>query len=489
MTLSIRQRLTLWYVTAAAVMLAVVALSLVVVHERISLARLDTELARLNHAVATVLANELRERKDPHVAAEEALVEVVVPRRHLAIFSTDGAVVATRWTLSTPPRLDLLNGPEVTLTLGGRDAARVLARTVSPVPPGFVVLTAADWDELAADRTDLVRALLMVLPLALLVTTAMAWWMAGRALQPAARMADEARLLSHESTGGRLTVSRQDELGRLAVAFNGLVDRLESALAVRRQFLAEASHELRTPVSIAQTAADVALGRHDRSDTEYRDALELVARQMKHLGRIVSDMLILARSDASDWPITALEFYFDELVADATASMSLVAIDCGVTIEVTTPDELQVRGDEGLLRQMLVNLLDNAIRHTPPGGAVHASVTTVSGDVVLSVRDTGHGIAEMDRERIFERFVHVAVPGRGPDRNGAGTGLGLAIAQRIARAHQGDLMLVETGPTGTHFSATLPILCGPRVAGSGDRNRRWSLPKPEGTSEKSPTAR
>jgi signal transduction histidine kinase len=460
MTLSIRQRLTLWYVTAATVMLALLAVSLIVVHERISLARLDTELARLNHAVATVLANELRERKDPHVAAEEALVEVVVPRRHLAIFSKDGTVVATRWGLSTPPRMDLAQ-PEVTVTIGGRQPARVIASALPPVPEGFVIITAADWEEFAGDRTDLIRALLLVLPLAMVVIAAMAWWVAGRALRPAAEMADEARLLSHQSAGRRLTVRRHDELGRLAIAFNGLVDRLESALTVRRQFLADASHELRTPVSIARTAADVALSRTDRSNAEYREALELVTRQMKHLGRIVGDMLTLARSDVPDWPISPIEFYFDELLTDAADGMSLLATECGVTVEVETPRELQVRGDEDLLRQMLVNLLENAIRHTPPRGLVRATVTAGSRAIVLSIRDNGHGIAEADRERIFERFVHVDAPGTDPDPQGGGTGLGLAIAQRIARAHHGDLALIESGPTGSHFATTLPILCAP----------------------------
>jgi signal transduction histidine kinase len=461
MSLSIRQRLTLWYVSAATVLLTTLAASVVVVHERISLARLDTELARLNHAVATVLTNELRERKDPHVAAEEALVEVVVPRRHLAIFSTDRTVVATRWTLSTPPRPDLLEGPELIWSTSGQQPARLFASATAPVPEGFVIITAASQDELVADRADLVRAMLMILPAALLLMATMAWGVAGRALKPAADMATEAALLSHESTGRRLTVTRQDELGRLAVAFNGLVDRLESALAVRRQFLADASHELRTPVSIARTAADVALAADRRSNVEYREALELVARQMNHLGRIVADMLTLARSDASDWPISAIEFYFDELLTDASDSMAVLAGECGVTIEVATPTDLQVRGDEGLLRQMLVNLLENALRHTPAGGQVSAIVTTKDRNVVLSVHDTGHGIAEADRARIFERFVHVAAPGAGVSRNGAGTGLGLAIAQRIARAHGGDLRLVDTGATGTEFATTLPILRQP----------------------------
>ena len=114
-------------------------------------------------------------------------------------------------------------------------------------------------------------------------------------------------------------------------------------------------------------------------------------------------------------------------------------------------------GDEALLHQMLFNLLENAIGHTPAGGRVRATVSTTQREVTVSVKDTGHGIAEADRERIFERFVHVAAPGNPPSQDGSRTGLGLAIARRIARAHDGDLTLVSAGPDGAHFAATLPI--------------------------------
>jgi signal transduction histidine kinase len=454
-TLSIRQRLTLWYTLAAATLLGGTSLSLIVVYDRTSLARFDTELERLNDAVATVLTNELIEKPHAYAAAEEALIEVVVPARHLAILSRDGAVLAQRWTLPIAPNAALQAGIDAPVTLVGERRARMVAHTRPPVPQGFTVVTAAAWDELTADRADVMRALLLIMPFALVVTAGGAWWIAGRVLKPAAAMADEAQRLTEHSAGQRLTIGRPDELGRLALAFNGLVDRLESALAVQRRFLADASHELRTPVSIARTAADVALNRNDRTEVEYRDALEIVAVQMKHLGRLVSDMLTLARSDASDWPLAASDFYFDELVDDVIRAMSLMASAQGVAVAAQCPPDLQVHGDEALLQQMLVNLLENAVRHTPTGGQVHLTVTAGDGRVTISLQDTGSGIPEAERDRIFDRFVHFAEPGREAVRGVGGTGLGLAIARRIARAHDGDLILVSTGAAGTQFVATL----------------------------------
>jgi two-component system, OmpR family, sensor kinase len=454
-TLSIRQRLTLWYTFAVATLLGVTSFSLIVVYDRISLARLDTELERLNDAVATVLANELIEKPHAYAAAEEALIEVVVPARHLAILSRDGVVLAQRWTLPITPAAALRSGLDAPVTLAAPRRARMVAQTGPPVPEGFTIITAATWDELTADRANVLRALLLIMPFALVATAAGASWIAGRVLKPAAAMAKEAQRLTEHSAGQRLTIGRHDELGRLAVAFNGLVDRLESALAVQRQFLADASHELRTPVSIARTAADVALNRTDRTEAEYREALEIVAVQMKHLGRLVSDMLLLARSDATDWPLAVSDFYFDELVDDVMRAMALMASAKGVTLDTQCPAELQVHGDEALLQQMLVNLLENAVRHTPAGGQVHLTVTAGDGRVTISLRDTGSGIPEAERDRVFDRFVHLASPGHEAERRVGGTGLGLAIARRIARAHGGDITLASTGHDGTLFVATL----------------------------------
>jgi two-component system, OmpR family, sensor kinase len=230
-----------------------------------------------------------------------------------------------------------------------------------------------------------------------------------------------------------------------------LLDRLEHALNARRDFLADVSHELRTPVSIARAAADVTLARAWRSEAEYREALSVISVQMKRLTAMVGDLLTLARSDITDWPIVRQDFYFDELLHEVIRAMRVLADERHVTMRASCPADTQIAGDEQLLRQMLFNLLENAVRHTPSGGVVEVVAESSSGELRVAVCDTGTGIAAPRRDRLFERF------GRLDSHSHHGRmGLGLAIGRRIARAHGGDLTLVATGPAGSTFGVTIP---------------------------------
>ena len=453
MNVSIRQRLTLWYAAGLAVLLTIVAMSLLVVHGNVGLASLDAELERANATVASVLQNELEEGLAPKAAAEEALAEVRLARRHVAVLTWQGTVLAQRWNLPFPPSAT----GDRTWTVQDYPRTRIVARAAPPVPAGFVVITAASWEEIVKARQDVLRALFLVVPPSLLIAALGVWWIAGRALRPAATMAAEAGRITERSSGARLTVDRPDELGRLAIAFNELLERLETALRTRRQFLADASHELRTPVSVARTAAEVALGRAYRTEAEYRDALSIVAGQMKGLGRIVSDMLTMSKSDASDWPLRPTVFYFDELLTDVVGALRLLARERDISIEPASPHDLEFNGDEGLLRQMVTNLIENAVHHTPDGGTVRVEVTIDDGHLALSVCDTGQGIAESNREKIFDRFVHIDTA---HDDTPRGMGLGLAIARGVARAHGGDVTLHATSPDGTTFLVVLPFETG-----------------------------
>jgi signal transduction histidine kinase len=266
-------------------------------------------------------------------------------------------------------------------------------------------------------------------------------------------MAGQARRITDRTPGFKLMAPNpRDELGLLAGAFNELLARLESALSQQRQFMADASHELRTPVSIARTAIEVTLARQGRPEEEYRDALRVVHDQMRRLSRIVEDLFTLARADAGGLPVERSPLYLDELVADCVKEAKVLAAPKEVELDWKGPSDLEIRGDERLLREMLMNLLDNAIRHTPNGGWVRVELADGTSAVDVSVMDSGEGIPEAERERVFERFVRLR-----PTQAGDGGGLGLPIARVIAEAHGGTLRLARSGPSGSTFLARLPL--------------------------------
>jgi signal transduction histidine kinase len=245
---------------------------------------------------------------------------------------------------------------------------------------------------------------------------------------------------------------RDDELGQLARAFNGLVARLRAALQTQRQFMADASHELRTPVSIIRTAADVTLSREQRDEAEYREALVMAGAQSRRLGTLVEDMLVLARADAGAYPLRPVELYLDDVVGQCRRAVDVLAAERGITVTSTGATDVSVRGDEELLRRLMVNLLQNAVQHSPKGGAVTIDISPNGSRVYVRVADSGAGIPEADQARIFDRFVQLD-----PSRRAEGTGLGLTIAKWIADVHQGSLSLESSGPGGSTFCVVLPV--------------------------------
>ena len=207
----------------------------------------------------------------------------------------------------------------------------------------------------------------------------------------------------------RLRVANaQDELGHLAQSFNKLLDRLDQSFEQQRRFMADASHELRTPVAILCGEADVALSQPSRSPEDYRVSLDILrAEKAKRLKHIVDDLFTLARADAGQYPLTLTDFYLDELVTECSRSMRTLAAAKQITLCCDTSEEMPIRADEGLLRRMIVNLLDNAIKYTPPGGNVSVTWDVQDSQYRITVSDTGQGIPSELQSRIFERFFRV----------------------------------------------------------------------------------
>ena len=199
----------------------------------------------------------------------------------------------------------------------------------------------------------------------------------------------------------------RDELGLLAGTFNELLARLETSVEQQRQFMADASHELRTPVTIARTAARVALQQPTRSETEYRETLEIVEQEAIRLSRIVDDMFTLTRADAGNHPVQKTPMYLDEVVDDVVRAARVVAATRDVSITVECVHSAAFTGDEELIRRLIVNVLDNAIRYSPEKGAVRVALDRAGDVYAVSVSDQGPGIAAEAQSRIFERFYRV----------------------------------------------------------------------------------
>jgi signal transduction histidine kinase len=223
--------------------------------------------------------------------------------------------------------------------------------------------------------------------------------------------------------------------------------------------MADASHELRTPVSIMRGEADVVLASEDRSQREYREALVVVRDAAERLSHTVNDIFLLARVDASQVPATPAPLYLGDLIVDASRAMRSIAERRDVTIDCGTSVDASYVGDEQLLQRLVTNLIDNAIKYSPSGGVVCVRFDRKASAFELAISNSGPGIPSEARAHVFERFFRVdtARAMAGNTLSGSGSGLGLAIARWIAELHGGTLELTEATNTRTTFTLRLPL--------------------------------
>lgn len=229
---------------------------------------------------------------------------------------------------------------------------------------------------------------------------------------------------------------------------------VEDTMHRMRQFMADAAHELRTPVTVLRTQAEVALAR-PRSDAEYTTTLRMIETESRRAGRIVDDLLVLARADSGDRPPLLERLFLDDVVADAVTAAAPLALSRRVELTVGAFQETAVDGDGEMLRRLVMILLDNAIKFTPAGGRVTVGIASERGSAVVTVQDTGAGIAPDVLPHVFERFYR-GDPARSRDSAG-GTGLGLAIARWIAESHRGTVTLTSDGVRGTTATIRIPL--------------------------------
>jgi signal transduction histidine kinase len=303
----------------------------------------------------------------------------------------------------------------------------------------------------------------IAIPAILVISAGLGWWLAWRAVRPLQLITRAARDIGE---GGdlsrRINLKGRDELSQLAATFDHMMDRLEGAFQRQREFTADASHELRTPVTIIGLEANRALA-HERSGDEYRAALETIRAENDRMAKLVTDLLTLARSDNSQIQLGREDLDLGELVLDAVGRLEPYARRSGITLLLGDAPELAVNGDGAYLLQLLTNLLDNAVKYTTGVGNqvnVMAGQRESAGRQVAWVRvtDNGPGIPVEHLSRLFDRFYRVSSSRAQEREEGAyGHGLGLAIARWVARAHDGDVTVQSTSGVGSTFELTLPL--------------------------------
>jgi len=467
---SVRLRLTLWYVGVLSLILIGFSVAIYIFVQRSLYERLDASLYSTLEAVSVTLEHQGETGEIGGEATASALQELHRPNQAIAVFDARGQLLAEQMAegvvhvrfrssgVASLSSTSLYSLPEQNSESDDSCRGVVGHIRVPPRDTAYAIVINQSLEPVS-EHLDLLQDILYAaVPLALTLTGLGGWFLARRSLQPVAAMSARAQRISAENLDQRLPVANpRDELGSLAATFNELLGRLGTSFSQQRQFMADASHELRTPLSVIRTTSAVTLQQEDREKSEYREALTIVEQQARRLSRIVEDMFVLARADAGHPSLQITEFYLDELLAETTRAAAVLASQKSLQLEVPPLPEAPFRGDEGLLRQMVWNLLDNAIKYTPKGGAVRIALVSRDAECVVTVADTGSSIAPEIQPLIFERFYRAdKARSRSETMHEGGAGLGLPIARWIAEAHHGRLELQHSGETGSTFVVFLP---------------------------------
>ncbi len=472
---SVRARLTVWYSVMLCLPLVAFAVVSYLAFSRTLTSRTDAFL----HDALTVFGNELLVERRLFPVVEEAIRTTVREVRfrdlQIVVLEEGGAVLASS---ATAPGTHA-SGPGQTLPLSSLlvdaletgDVGEVRVSTMAGPEGGYRVrlqpLVVGDRSFSVAGVYPLaevegtlrrIRHLFVVaIPLLLLIAGTGGWFLARRGFRPLSAMVARAREIGATTLHERLPVVADDELGALARVLNDLLDRLERSFEQQRRFVADASHELRSPTAILRSETDITLSREHRTEAEYRESLALIQDAARRLARVVDDLFLLARADGGHMVLHPAPLYLDEVVRDTVRAVRPLAERKRIRVGLSGMVEAPLHGDPDLLGRLLLNLLDNGIRYSPEGGSVQVAMARSGGVLEIRVADPGPGIPAEAQARVFERFFRVdSARSRTESPLTSGAGLGLAIGRRIAEMHGGRLELASSRPGRTEFLLTLP---------------------------------
>jgi two-component system heavy metal sensor histidine kinase CusS len=440
---SIRFRLTAWY---TAILLA-----------GLGLFGIGTWIA-VSISVTKAVDQSLRNRVDALKQFMATVPEDEVPEevKEFAMGAPDGNLFLVRDSegkdlLSSPFAAALARArPGFDEVIWGGRRYRVLSQVTFVVSGHrYQVAAGANLDERGYILDRFRVLLLLAIPSVLLIAALGGYWLSRRALRPVDEMTDAARSIGIDNLSRRLRVPRTgDELQRLAETWNDMLGRLEQSVKRLSQFTADASHELRSPIALIRTAAEIAL-RQARTPEAYRETLRRIHEESERTSHLVEDLLVLARADGGAAPLQLAPVDLAEVVDDVCRAEQRQARAKDLNLEVRVPEEtVVIQGNDGAIRRLVRVLLDNAIKYTPAGGRIEVSLDPHKDSVELAVRDTGIGIAETDLPRVFDRFYRAD---KARSRDEGGCGLGLSIAQWIARCHRAEIHAESDAGRGSVF--------------------------------------
>jgi two-component system, OmpR family, sensor kinase len=471
-SVSLRLRIALWYGGLTGLVIVLVCLLAYAIHSRAHYDELDGTLtSAAEHVADEYLLTATPAERATRMAASISVGLVI------RVYGSSGEVVAESPGAAELPKVD----PAAVLATPSGPAFDWIARLAPPFAPesqrhgafGLIetqpgvrwrlhvlpvpelsqtVVVAASLERLDASMARFRQLMSLIAAISSLVTFAVSWLLAAGALRPVAVMTATAGAIARtRSFSRRLPPGpRQDELGELSRTFNEMLDSLEQAYRAEQRFVGDASHELRAPLTAIQANLDLLQRRRDMADEERALAVAEASREADRLAKLVADLLALARADAGV-TIRRERVELDRVLLEVLSAARHLTHGQQLGVSELVPSS--VEGDEDRLKQLLVILLDNAIKYTPADGTVSVGLTRNGSHAVVTVADTGVGIPADQIPRVFERFYR-ADPARA--RDPGGSGLGLAIARWIVQQHGGEITVASELGQGTTVSVRLP---------------------------------
>src|SRR5581483_91470 len=462
--LSIGIRLTLWYLGIFALAEVVFGMGMWFILRDSLFDMVDDDLENQVDDLTRLLATQ---RRDASLSSLQALMQEAYGSEHLgdylAVYVDDGQPIYRSASLQSHPSLMVPLPPAQKAVFTNRvmqgHNLRFVLEKVTVNGRSYVVEMGLSSDD-AFDTLRRFRSyLVMFAPLLLLLAAGVGYWISRRALSPVDALVRTARDVSGTNLSVRLEqLHTGDELQRLSDTLNEMLDRIESAFRRVTEFTADASHELRTPVSLIRTEAELAL-RRSRGEAEYKESLAHILFEAERTTILIEQLLELARSDSGREAVEIQPVDLRQTLGSIVAQWQQVSAARNIEFAANIgPQPAFVMGDEALLRRVTEILLDNAFKYTPSPGSVRLSLEQTENRAIIAVQDSGVGIATEDQGKIFERFYRVD---KARSRAQGGTGLGLAIAQWIVSQHHGKISVESRLGEGATFRVEVPLTATP----------------------------